>query len=155
MIFIHRHKTFSLDVMARTDLCLIMPIEQQCHSHPWSQAHFISSIESTHQCYVLRDGRSIVAYCITSTAADEAELLNITVAPDYQRQGIAKQLLINICDLFDNSIQMLFLEVRESNGAAIALYHSLNFNEVGKRPNYYPAKKGREDAIIMAKILGE
>ena len=47
----------------------------------------------------------------------------------------------------------IFLEVRPSNPAAIALYHDEGFNEIGRRPNYYPAKKGREDAIVMAREL--
>ena len=125
----------------------------------------------------------IDAYVITSTAADEAELLNIVVSPAYQRQGLASRLLELVCDSFNETIHTLFLEVRASNKAAFSLYDSLGFNEVGVRPNYYPAllsskqllensskdslhekavgsslkknhsSKLREDAIIMAKSL--
>ena len=49
--------------------------------------------------------------------------------------------------------QRVFLEVRPSNAAAIALYHAEGFNEIGRRPRYYPAKGGREDALVMAKEL--
>lgn len=166
-----KNNRFVLRDMALEDLESVLAVEQQCHSHPWKASHFTSSIESSHQCRVVWDGSSIVAYMITSTAADEAELLNITVAPEYQRQGIAIALLDYVCTQFGLSIHTLFLEVRESNLAAIALYDNLGFNQVGKRPNYYPSasptknqssKKNhsgkktisdREDAIIMARML--
>ena len=153
---------FYLQTMGLNDLPAVLSIEQQCHHHPWKRNHFISSIESSHQCNVVKEAQNIVAYAITSTAADEAELLNITIAKSYQQQGLGKRLLKYICQSFEPSIGTLFLEVRESNRAAIALYDSLHFNAVGRRVNYYPAdtplKKTcsiahREDAIIMAKTL--
>ena len=49
--------------------------------------------------------------------------------------------------------ERVFLEVRPSNTGAIALYHDEGFNEIGRRPRYYPAKDGREDAIVMAMEL--
>ncbi len=150
----------------------MLNIEKKISSQGWSRKDFISSISSTHSCQVLTKcekkgeqisdevGSEIAAYIITSTAADEAELLNIVVSPDYQRQGIASQLLERIFTSFDASVHSLFLEVRASNQAAFTLYDNLGFNEVGVRPNYYPAlsKNGsstgmREDAIIMAKAL--
>ena len=102
---------------------------------------------------MLKCNDNIVAYAITSTAADEAELLNIVVAPNEQRKGLGRLLLNHMTGMFDDSIHTLFLEVRASNIGAIALYHSLDFNEVGIRPNYYPSQHGREDAIIMAQSL--
>ena len=170
MDFYHGDQYFSLQDMSVDDIPCLLTIEQQCHSHPWKASHFTSSIQSSHQGYVLWDANkeghreshrgspAIIAYAITSTVVDEAELLNLTVAPPYQRQGIGKHLLEWIARSFDASIRTLFLEVRASNQPAIALYDQLNFNEVGIRPNYYPAPKklaakGREDAIIMAKSL--
>jgi ribosomal-protein-alanine N-acetyltransferase len=47
----------------------------------------------------------------------------------------------------------MFLEVRPSNPNAIKLYQSLGFNEIGRRKDYYPARKGREDALVMARII--
>nr|MBX2808887.1 ribosomal protein S18-alanine N-acetyltransferase [Cellvibrionaceae bacterium] len=135
------------------DLELVLGIEQQAHRYPWQAAHFFSSLASTHHCLVLQGKSSMLAYSIASTAADEAELLNLTVAPEYQRQGLGRFFLNVLCHSFDTTITALFLEVRASNHAAIALYQAEAFNEVGLRPNYYPASKGREDAIIMAKSL--
>ena len=143
--------------MTMDDLPDVLEIENVCHSHPWKESHFVSSINSSHQCKILKDESHLVGYVITSTAADEAELLNITIAQPYQNKGLGKHLLSYICRCFDATIQTLFLEVRESNQVAIKLYHSLDFNEVGKRSNYYPSAKSsqqnREDAIIMAKVL--
>lgn len=144
---------YPLRPMRLDDVETILPLEHAAQRHPWTRKHFESSIQSSHQCWVLQKEQQIIAYVITSTAADEAELLNITVACEHQRQGLGRWLLHEICQSFDASIHTLFLEVRASNHAAIALYHTLNFNELGIRPNYYPAKNGREDAIIMGLSL--
>ena len=139
--------------MTEADLAPVLAIEAQCHLSPWSYNNFRASIDSAHACWVLEKQEQIIAYAITSTVLGEAELLNITVAPAMQQQGIASAFLVALCDSFSETIETFFLEVRASNVAAIGLYQSLDFNEVGRRPNYYPAKKGREDALIMAKIL--
>lgn len=139
--------------MVSDDLDQVIEIEKQCHSHPWSQANFLSSIDSQHACWVIEKNHQIIAYAITSTVLGEAELLNLSVAPEFQRRGIARAILLALENSFSNKIDTLFLEVRASNQAAIALYSSLDYNEVGQRHNYYPAQNGRENAIIMAKIL--
>ncbi|MEO0442443.1 MAG: ribosomal protein S18-alanine N-acetyltransferase [Pseudomonadota bacterium] len=146
-------EVFCLGDMCLSDISQLVAVEAQAHSHPWTSQHFKSSIESSHHCYILKQQSNCVAYCIVSTAADEAELLNITVLPAFQRRGIASRLLQIIFDSFEKGIHTLFLEVRLSNSPAIALYQSLGFNEVGRRPHYYPAIKGREDALIMARAL--
>jgi len=184
----HKGREYQLQEMSLDHLPQLLTIEQQSHSHPWSEANFISSINSSHHCLVLIEQKNsgetalsdktalsqktalseqtalsdltIAAYIITSTAADEAELLNITVAPQCRRCGLASLLLEHAETNFDATIHNFFLEVRQSNTNAIALYDTLGFNEVGCRPNYYPAndrlfnnKAGREDALIMAKTL--
>lgn len=152
------HQQYILRNMLDADLDAVLAIENIAQQHPWSNASFLSSIHSTHQCYVLEVGdtlpSSIVAYAIVSTAADEAELLNITVSPEHQRKGVGHLLLSYLCGSFDTSIATFFLEVRRSNDSAIALYDAHYFNEVGVRANYYPGQNGsREDALIMAKSL--
>jgi ribosomal-protein-alanine N-acetyltransferase len=150
--------TYTIRPMVEDDMALVLAIEAQAQSHPWNATHFMSSLRSSHQCYVVvtqqTNEPAIVAYAITSTAADEAELLTIAVAPTHQHQGIGRWLLHSLCDSFNHTIHTFFLEVRASNKKAITLYDSLAFNEVGRRPNYYPCHHGgREDAIIMAKSL--
>ena len=153
--------SYCLREMKADDLHAVLQIENAAQLHPWSQASFQSSLDSSHQCYVLENAVSdpndkavIVAYAVISTAADEAELLNITVSPYSQRQGLGHLLLQYLSDSFDKTIASFFLEVRRSNHQAIALYDAHYFNEVGVRANYYPSHNdGREDAIIMAKSL--
>lgn len=152
---------YCLREMNAGDLHTVFQIENVAQLHPWNQASFQSSLDSSHQCYVLENVASdhndkviIVAYAVISTAADEAELLNITVSPHFQRQGLGHLLLQYLSDSFDKTIASFFLEVRRSNHQAIALYDAHYFNEVGVRANYYPSNNGgREDAIIMAKSL--
>lgn len=141
--------------MQNTDIASVFAIEAQVQAHPWSQKQFESSLHSSHQCWVMEQEKSIVAYAVTSTAADEAELLTIAVSPQYQKQGLGRQFLEFLCGSFDQSLHSFFLEVRVSNHPAIALYQSFDFNEVGVRPDYYPKSDshGREDALIMAKNL--
>lgn len=153
--------SYVLREMKANDLEAVLAIENIAQLHPWSQSSFQSSLDSSHQCYVLvsdvldgNDKAAIVAYAVISTAADEAELLNITVSPKCQRQGLGNLLLQYLSDSFDETIASFFLEVRRSNHHAIALYDAHYFNEVGVRANYYPCNNGaREDAIIMAKSL--
>lgn len=154
VVFNHQQKKYRLRDMQAPDLTLVLPIENTAQAHPWTAGNFHSSLTSSHQCYLLEDEEQVVAYAITSTAVDEAELLNITVAPKYQRQGFGRLLLTYISESFNDTINTLFLEVRASNSQAIALYEDLYFNEVGVRPNYYPSKNNsRENAIIMARPL--
>lgn len=162
MEFSHNDYLFELRLATEEDAEAMLSLERRVSPQGWSRSDFISSISSSHVCQLVVLDHVIAAYVITSTAADEAELLNIVVSPDYQRQGLASRLLQYVCDSFDETIQSLFLEVRESNKAAFLLYDNLGFNEVGVRPNYYPAllsskkssiKNSREDAIIMAKVL--
>ena len=157
MEFIHQQRFFILRSMTMADLPDVLLIERQNQPFCWSAANFESSIQSDHQSSVLElkgaVSSDIVAFVITSTAADEAELLNIAEATEFQRQGLAKTLLLQVFRSFDYSVCTLFLEVRASNVSAMALYDSLGFNTVGIRPNYYPASPRREDAVIMAKHL--
>lgn len=101
--------------------------------------------------FQLTQNGKMAAFAITQVVLDEATLFNIAVDPDYQRQGLGRVLLEHLIDeLEKRGVATLWLEVRASNAAAIALYESLGFNEATIRRNYYPTTDGREDAIIMA-----
>ena len=94
--------------------------------------------------------KSSATACL-SVAAGEAHLLNVCIAREYQGNGYGKRLIRRMIDVARwHRAERIFLEVRPSNTAAIALYDQLGFNEIGRRPNYYPGKRGREDAIVMA-----
>jgi ribosomal-protein-alanine N-acetyltransferase len=80
----------------------------------------------------------------------EAHILNISVHPEEQGQGIGRKMMENLIEKAKWEAETMFLEVRPSNPGAIALYQKLGFNEVGLRKGYYPAEHGREDAIMLA-----
>jgi ribosomal-protein-alanine N-acetyltransferase len=76
------------------------------------------------------------------------------VDPRHRQQGVGTTLLRALLATAEVAeVATLFLEVRPSNTAALRLYEKFGFNEVGVRNNYYPAKNGREDAIVLAKEL--
>jgi ribosomal-protein-alanine N-acetyltransferase len=94
---------------------------------------------------------SPAGYGMMSIAADEAHLLNLCTTPEKQSRGLGRHLLRALLRMArDRGAHRIFLEVRPSNPAAIALYHSEGFNEIGRRPRYYPTTQGREDALVMA-----
>jgi ribosomal-protein-alanine N-acetyltransferase len=81
-------------------------------------------------------------------------VLNVCVAPAAQGAGLGRRLIQRLVDLARwHRAERVYLEVRPSNPHAIALYHDLGFNEIGRRPNYYPDRAGREDALVMAMEL--
>ena len=129
----------TISSLETTDLPAAYHIEQRAHAFPWSEKTFASNQGERYLNFQLTQNGKMAAFAITQVVLDEATLFNIAVDPDYQRQGLGRALL-----------EHLWLEVRASNAAAIALYESLGFNEATIRRNYYPTTDGREDAIIMA-----
>jgi ribosomal-protein-alanine N-acetyltransferase len=104
---------------------------------------------------VLVDTQKIVGYALLMMVLDEAHLLNLSIAKAHQKQGLGRMLLEHMIKIAQtHKATNLFLEVRTSNVAAIALYENIGFNEMAIRRGYYPAdpkhfKNGREDAILM------
>ena len=93
----------------------------------------------------------IAGYGILSVGAGEAHVLNLCVAAVWRSQGLGRYLLRRLLDIARwNGAERVFLEVRPSNPLAKTLYESAGFAEIGRRPRYYPARDGREDAIVMA-----
>ncbi|MEO5962930.1 MAG: ribosomal protein S18-alanine N-acetyltransferase, partial [Thermomonas sp.] len=101
-----------------------------------------------------RDG-GIIGYGVLSIAADEAHVLNLCTKPDNEGHGLGQRMLQALLRVArGNGAQRVYLEVRPSNPRAITLYDRSGFNEIGRRPRYYPtANQGREDAIVMAMEL--
>lgn len=141
----------TISTLNPTDLPAAFQIENRAHAFPWSEHTFASNQGERYLNYQLTvDGR-LAAFAITQVVLDEATLFNIAVDPDFQRRGLGRALLDHLIDeLEKRGILTLWLEVRASNVAAIALYESLGFNEATIRRNYYPTADGREDAVIMA-----
>jgi ribosomal-protein-alanine N-acetyltransferase len=140
-----------ISTLTAADLATAFTIEQASHAFPWTQATFATNQGDRYLNLKLEADEQMAGFAITQIVLDEATLFNIAIHPDWQRQGFGRQLLeALIAQLEPRGVFTLWLEVRASNRAAIALYEDLGFNEVTIRRNYYPAAHGREDAIVMA-----
>lgn len=141
----------ALRAMQPQDLDRVFEIETRAYEFPWTMGIFHDCLRAGYGCWVLADNERVLGYGILSAAAGEAHILNVCVANEAQGRGHGRRLVQRLIDLSRwHRAERVFLEVRPSNPKAIALYHDLGFNEIGRRPNYYPAKGGREDALVMA-----
>ncbi|MGH8215817.1 MAG: ribosomal protein S18-alanine N-acetyltransferase [Rhodanobacteraceae bacterium] len=140
--------------MTHADASAVANIEAAAYEFPWSRGIFRSCLDNGHQCWVLEQDGAVIGYGILSAGAAEAHILNVCVAPLHQGRGHGAYLLRSLLELARwHHAERVFLEVRPSNEMAHAMYERAGFNEIGRRPNYYPARRGREDAIVMAMEL--
>ena len=140
--------------MRVSDLDAVMEVERRAYPFPWTRGFFEDCLRASYPAWVLLVEGRMSGHGVLSIAADEAHVLNICVDPSLQGRGFGRRLFRGLVDIaVQQGAQRVFLEVRPSNAAAIALYHDEGFNEIGRRPRYYPAHNGREDAIVMAREL--
>ena len=155
--------------MQTADLDAVLDIESVSHIHPWTRGNFTDSLAAGHWAYCIRpqvdeaikgsylDPAILWAYCILFPAVDELHLLNITVSPKLRQLGLGSRMMVAIEGVAaQQNFPRIILEVRPSNLAALTLYKSLGYAEIGLRKNYYPADSQtgvREDAIVMAKSI--
>jgi ribosomal-protein-alanine N-acetyltransferase len=136
------------------DIPTILAIDKSAYEFPWTDGIFRDCLRVGYHCRVLEQFDTIQAYGVMSVAADEAHLLNLCVKPQAQRQGFGRKMLAHLIDLARRAgADMILLEVRATNYPAIALYTAMGFGEIGQRKNYYPARQGREDALLLARAL--
>ena len=140
--------------MAHDDLSMVSDIERRSYEFPWSHGVFRDCLLAGYQSIVLMREDRVAGYGILSVAAGEAHILNLCIEPDFRSYGYGERLLDEM--LFRAraaSVREIFLEVRPSNEAALALYKKKGFYQVANRPAYYQANHGREDAAVLAKKL--
>ena len=148
--------TVCLRPMREADLDTVMDIELRAYPFPWSRGIFRDCLHSNYAMWLQeRADGAVLGYGVLSIAADEAHVLNLCSAPGHEGQGLGQRMLQALLKIArGHAAQRVFLEVRPSNTRAIALYERSGFNEIGRRPRYYPtANNGREDAIVMAMEL--
>ncbi len=139
-----------LTPMRDRDLEAVMAIESAIYSHPWTRGNFVDSLNAGYECRCLRLGAELIGYFVLMVAAQEAHLLNLSIAAAHQRRGHGSGLLNDAADLARRlGARNVFLEVRPSNRGAQALYTRFGFQKVGTRRGYYPAHSGREDALVL------
>ncbi len=140
--------------MQEADVPEVVAIERLAYEFPWSEGIFRDCLKAGYSGWVGGTEAQIDGYVMLSAGAGEAHLLNLCVRPSAHGQGIGSALLEHaLRHARVLAAEMLFLEVRPSNQRAVRLYRRYGFNEIGIRKNYYPARNGREDAIVMAKQL--
>lgn len=130
----------------------VTALEQQAHPHPWQRRHFADCLASAYEAQVLMAGDTLLGYFVAMKGVEEVHLLNITVAPEHQRQGWAR-VMLDALALWSRGqrAQWLWLEARDSNTRALQVYKAHGFRHVGVRRQYYPAAQGRrEDAVVMS-----
>ena len=138
--------------MQLSQLPQLLEVEARAHEFPWSEAMFRDCLLHGYACWTMLDeAGTVLGYAIFSMAAGECQILNLCVDPQHQRQGIARALLDHLLMMARAArINPVLLEVRVSNTAARALYRSAGFQQIGLRKQYYPAREGREDALVLA-----
>ncbi len=156
----------SIVPMRSAQLDEVMHIEQAIYEFPWTRGNFQDAIAAGYDCLELRDildfpattnlpvAASLVGYGILMHVPDQTHLLNLSVAPARQRHGYAReglQLLYHCAKSVGS--ESITLEVRPSNAPAFQLYRSEGFDQVGLRRGYYPARGGREDALVLTRAL--
>lgn len=140
------------------DLDRVMEIERAAYPFPWTRGIFSDCLRVGYDCWALQIGSQLIGYSIQSDAAGESHLLNLCVDPHWQRRGYGRILLENAVRIaHSHHCKSMYLEVRPSNPAGIALYAAQGFEVIGRRPAYYSARapdgQGREDALVMRLLL--
>ena len=130
-------------------------LERICFSRPWSRKMLSEELENDCAAFLVAEEpetNRVLGYAGVLVMADEGYITNVAVFPEYRRQGIAAQIIKVFCDFAQgNHLAFLTLEVRPTNTAAIELYRSFGFEEVGRRKNYYDLPK--EDALILTRYF--
>ncbi len=142
--------------MTLADVDAVLAVETQAYPFPWSRGNFVDSLLAGHLAPLrLSADGAVQAYAVAMPGVDEMHLLNLTTAPAEQRRGHARTLLGELLDeCRARKLHKLWLEVRGSNTAALALYAACGFTTQHVRRNYYPAGHGaREDAVVMMRAL--
>lgn len=134
---------------AAADAASLVAIERRCFSDPWSETSFREALDSPWSFgLVAHADQGVAGYLIAREVAGTGEVLNLAVSPDYRRRGVARALLRSgLTFLRRRRVEEVFLEVRESNLSAQALYRSLGFRPVGQRAAYY--RNPKEDALVL------
>jgi [ribosomal protein S18]-alanine N-acetyltransferase len=147
--------------MTVADLDAVLAIENAAYAFPWTRGNFTDSLAAGYRAQLLlprstarrvdRAELPCLGYCVAMPGFEEMHLLNITVHPEHQGQGLARQMLSHLgAACVEQGLATLWLEVRQSNLRAQRLYQQWGFLTVGVRRGYYPHDHGRrEDAIVM------
>jgi len=137
----------SIRRLAYSDLPAVISIERRSFPTPWSLAMFVLELSKPSGiCLAASDGDELLGYLVCSRYDQVWHLMNVAVAPERRRRGVARQLISKLVEEGGGELPFT-LEVRVSNRPAIAMYERLGFRSAGVRPRYY--QDNGEDALIM------
>jgi len=141
--------------MERADINLLASLETSIFSDPWPAEAFAEGLDNSDHIFLIAElDKRIVGYASYYIEIGEGRITNLAVIPKYRRKAIAKKLLDYILGLVKKAkCKYIFLDVRPSNEAAIALYCKYKFYEVYRRPKYY--QNPAEDAMVMVRNLDD
>lgn len=140
----------SIRKMHLSDIDRIILIEREIFLFPWSPGNFSDSIEAGYVCQVLEQDDTLMGYGIMMRSPEEAHVLTLGIAADWQKKGLGKKLLQHFIEYANKQeVKSVFLDVRKSNHGAAQLYKRMGFHHIATRKGYYPAMCGREDALVM------
>jgi ribosomal-protein-alanine N-acetyltransferase len=140
--------------MRESELDAVVRIERAAYAFPWTEGIFRDCLRVNYICRVVEIDVALVGYGIMSVGSGEAHLLNVCIADAYRCRGIGRRLLGHLLQTAAAAgAREAFLEARPSNTAAIRLYQSLGFQQIGVRRGYYQASEGREDAIVLRRDI--
>ncbi len=139
--------------MLESDAAVVAEIEKKVFSLPWSEKSFADAAAKEGNIYLVAcEGDKIVGYVGAWGVFGEADITNVCVDPEYRKRGIANELINALIEEGrKNKIDIFFLEVRESNSAAISLYEKNGFKQISVRKNFY--ERPVENALVMSKMF--
>jgi ribosomal-protein-alanine N-acetyltransferase len=136
--------------MDEADLDNVIRVERAAYPYPWTLGNFRDCLDSGYSCWVGEVDGELMGYYVLIVAVGEAHILNCCVSPASQGLGYGRQIMLGLLDnARDLGAEVVFLEVRPSNTAALRLYEGLGFENIAVRRGYYPADQGAEDALVM------
>ena len=145
---------YHIRLLTKADLEQVCAIENRAYKLPWSDTIHAQCVESGYPSLVLEQGGAIIGYAIFNYLYDECHLMNIVTDPGFQGLGVASLLISAMYERASESgMVKVILEVRASNEVAIGFYHKQGFAEIGLRKKYYKSDEGREDALVMERML--
>lgn len=145
-----RESGFRVRALQRDELQEVLEIERLGYSHPWTEAVFRDCFRDNYRLWAAEDDGGLLGYAVVANLFDEAHLLNLCVHPGHRRRNIGRALLQHVVtEAAREAMCQVLLEVRASNKPAIRLYSGEGFEDIGRRPGYYPGADGREDARVM------
>ena len=150
----HGLRDITFRPMREVDLDEVLAMEREVYEFPWSRQIFRDCLRAGYSCRVLEFDSRVNAYGMLQIDTGRSRLLNLCVRRALHRQGLGRRLLALLIEVArSHRSGAVVLEVRPSNAAARRLYGTMGFTEVGVSRGYYPARTGREDAMILSLAL--